>query len=67
MKNNISSIDRVLRIGIAIIFSALFITETVTGALAYILLALGGFFILTSAINSCPVYLFFGLSTCKNK
>jgi hypothetical protein len=67
MKNNMGSIDRIVRIIIALIFSAFYITGTVTGVLAYVLLALGGVFVLTSAINSCPIYSFFGLSTCKKK
>ncbi len=67
MKNNMSSVDRIVRVIIALIFSALYITGTVTGVLAYVLLALGGVFVLTSAINSCPIYSFFGLSTCKKK
>jgi len=67
MKNNMSSVDRIVRVIIALIFSALYITGTVTGVLAYVLLALGGVFVLTSAISSCPIYSFFGLSTCKKK
>ena len=58
MKNNISSIDRVVRVIIALIFSALYITGTFTGVLAFVLLALGGVLVLTSAINYCPFVCF---------
>ena len=67
MKKNMGSIDKIIRIVIALIIGGLFITGIVSGILAYILLALGGIFILTSAISTCPLYLPFGLSTCKKK
>jgi hypothetical protein len=67
MKNNMGSIDKVIRVLIALVFGALYFTGTVTGILGYILLALGGIFILTSVISFCPLYMPFGLSTCKKK
>ena len=67
MKNNMGTIDKVIRVLIALVFAALYFTGTVTGVLGYILLALGGIFILTSVISFCPLYLPFGLSTCKKK
>jgi hypothetical protein len=67
MKNNMGMIDKVIRIVIALVFGVLYFTGTVTGMLGYILLALGGIFVLTSAVSSCPLYLPFGISTCKKK
>ena len=61
------SIDKVIRIIIALVFGALYFTGTVSGVFGYILLALGAIFILTSVISFCPLYLPFGLSTCKKK
>ena len=67
MKKNVGSIDKIIRIVIALVISALYITGTVTGILAYVLLALGGILVLTVAVNTCPIYIALGLSTCKKK
>jgi hypothetical protein len=67
MKKNMGNIDKIIRVIIALAFSALYFTGTVTGIFGYILLALGAIFILTSIMNFCPLYLPFGLSTCSKK
>lgn len=67
MKANMGLLDKAIRIIIAIVFSALYITKTVEGTLGIILLALGGVFLLTSVISFCPLYTIFGLNTCKKK
>jgi drug/metabolite transporter superfamily protein YnfA len=64
MKKNMGSTDKIVRIILAIIFAALFFTGTVVGTLGYVLLALGGIFVLTSLISFCPIYAIVGLSTC---
>lgn len=60
-------IDKVLRVSIAIVFSILYFTGTVTGVLGFVLLALGAIFLLTSLIGFCPLYAPFRISTCKSK
>lgn len=67
MKQNVGSIDRVVRILLALVFAVLFFTGTVEGILGIVLLALGGVFLLTALINFCPLYLPFGMSTRKKK
>lgn len=67
MKKNMGTIDRVVRIVIALVFAALYFTGTVTGTLGIVLLVLGGVFVATSLISFCPLYTIFGLSTCPNK
>ncbi|MGE0567386.1 MAG: DUF2892 domain-containing protein [Bacteroidia bacterium] len=67
MKANMGTTDKIIRIVLALVFSALYFTGTVTGVLSYILLGLGAIFILTSVISFCPLYTLFGLSTCKVK
>ena len=67
MKKNMGTIDRVVRIVIALVFAALYFTGTVTGTLGIVLLVLGGVFVATSLISFCPLYTLFGLSTCPNK
>ena len=67
MKKNMGSIDRTVRIIIALVIGILFYTNVISGTLGYILLALGAIFLLTSFISTCPLYLPFGISTCKIK
>lgn len=67
MKANMGSTDKMIRIIVAIIFAALYFTGQVTGTIGIILLVLAGVFVLTSLIGFCPLYLPFGISTCKKK
>lgn len=67
MKKNVGSTDKVIRILLAIVFAALYFTNTVTGTLGLVLLVLGAIFLLTSLIGFCPIYRIVGLSTCKVK
>jgi hypothetical protein len=67
MKKNMGSIDRIVRIIIALIIAGLWYTETISGTVAIIGLILAGIFILTSFLSFCPLYLPFGLSTLRKK
>ena len=67
MKKNIGTVDKIVRIILAIVIGALFYFETITGTLAYVLVALAGVFVLTSLINICPLYMIFGVKTCSYK
>lgn len=67
MKTNMGSLDRILRVVVAVVIAVLYFTGTISGAAGYTLLALGGVFILTSIISFCPLYLPFGISTCPKK
>lgn len=67
MKKNMGTIDRVVRIVIALVFAALYFTGTVSGTLGIVLLVLGGVFVATSLVSFCPLYTIFGLSTCPNE
>lgn len=64
MKKNMGSTDKTIRIILAVVFAGLFFSGTVTGLFGYILLALGGIFVLTSLFNFCPIYALVGVSTC---
>ena len=61
------NIDKIIRVVVALFFSVLYFTGTVSGILGYIVLALGAIFLLTSIIGFCPLYLPFGLNTCSKK
>jgi hypothetical protein len=65
MKKNMGSTDRVVRVLLAVVLAALYFTNVVTGTLGIVLLVVAAVFLLTSVVSFCPLYLPFGLSTCK--
>lgn len=67
MKTNMGTIDKVVRIVIALIFIGLYFAGVLTGTLAIVLLVLAGVFILTALVGFCPLYLPFGIHTWKKK
>ncbi len=67
MKKNMGTADKIIRIVIAAIFAVLYFTHTVSGTVGIVLLALGAVFVLTSLISFCPLYLPFGINTCKKE
>jgi hypothetical protein len=67
MKPNMGSADRIVRVLLAVVFSILYFTGTVTGTFGVVLLVLGGVFLLTSVVSFCPLYAPFGISTCSVK
>ncbi|MFZ4770511.1 MAG: YgaP family membrane protein [Ferruginibacter sp.] len=67
MKKNMGTADKIIRIVIAAIFAVLYFTHTVSGTVGIVLLVLGAVFVLTSLISFCPLYLPFGISTCKKE
>ena len=67
MKKNMGSADKSIRIIIALAIAALYYFNVIEGTIAYVLMALALVFLLTSFISFCPLYLPFGLNTCKKK
>ncbi len=61
------TLDRGIRVILAAVFAYLYFSGTLTGTLSYVLLALGGVFLLTSLVSFCPLYTLFGINTCKTK
>lgn len=59
--------DKAIRIIAALLIIGLYFTNIISGTIAIVLLALGAVFLLTSMISFCPLYLPFGISTCKKK
>ena len=57
MKKNMGTIDRIIRILLAIVVIILYITGSITGIAAIILGILAFVFIVTSLIGFCPLYL----------
>lgn len=67
MKKNIGSVDKIIRVIIALIVFALYLTGTLTGILGIVLMIFAVIFVLTSLIGTCPLYLPLGLSTLRKK
>jgi hypothetical protein len=67
MKANMGTIDRVVRVLVALVIGGLYYMGQITGTAAIILLVLAGIFIATSFVSVCPLYLPFGISTKKKQ
>ncbi len=65
MKKNMGATDRLLRVIVALIIAALYAQGTIAGTTGIVLMALAIVFVLTSLVCFCPLYLPFGISTCK--
>jgi hypothetical protein len=67
MKKNVGTIDRVIRILVALVLAGLYLANVVTGTLGIILLVVAVVFLLTSFIGFCPLYLPFGINSGAKK
>lgn len=65
MKQNMSNIDKIIRVIVSILLTILFATDVITGAMGWVIIAIAAIFTLTSIIGYCPIYSIFGLSTKK--
>jgi hypothetical protein len=65
MKKNMGSLDKMIRIVVALVLAGLYFTGVLTGTIAIVGLALAMVFVLTSFISFCPLYAPFGINTCK--
>jgi len=63
MKRNIGTIDRIVRIILAVLFAALYFMEIITGTIGLVLLIAGGVLLATALIDFCPIYKIFGMHT----
>ena len=67
MIKNMHSIDRLVRVLLAIIIGFLIINGTLTGTSGIILGIISIIFLVTGIISFCPLYRVLGISTAKNK
>ena len=67
MKANMGTIDKVVRILVAIVIIGFYLANQITGTAAIILLVIAGAFILTSFMSLCPLYLPLSISTRKKE
>lgn len=67
MEKNMGMADRIVRVIIAAIVIALFMTKIISGALAIILMIFASVFLLTSFVGFCPLYRMVGLGSLRKK
>jgi hypothetical protein len=67
MKKNMGTVDKVIRLLLAVVFAVLYFTGTVAGTPGLVLLVLGGVFAATSLVSFCPLYTILGINTCTKK
>lgn len=67
MKKNMGTADRALRLIAAIAVGVLYGLSLISGTVAIVLGVVAVAFFVTSLIGWCPLYLPFGLSTCKTE
>lgn len=65
MKKNMGTVDRIIRLILAIVVAVLYFTGQISGIAAIILGVLALIFVVTSAIGFCPLYVPFKISTIK--
>ncbi len=67
MKKNIGTIDKTLRILVAILIAALYFTGQISGTAALVLGILAVVFAITAFINFCPIWAALGINTLGRK
>jgi len=67
LNKNMGTLDRIIRLAIAVVIAVLYFTGNLSGIAAIILGILAVVFVVTSAVSFCPLYLPFGLSTRKKQ
>jgi hypothetical protein len=67
MKKNMGTLDKTIRVIIAIAIAILVYTDVITGTLGIVLSIVAIVFLLTSLVGVCPLYMPFGINTCKKE
>ena len=67
MKANIGSLDKLIRLGLAIVLIALFYMEVFSQTIGFLALIVALLLTVTSLINFCPMYPIFKIDTTKKK
>ena len=67
MKKNMGNADKIIRIIVAAVIAVLYFTNVISGTLAIVAGIVAVIFVLTSFISFCPLYVPFGINTCKRK
>jgi hypothetical protein len=67
MKKNMGTVDKTIRIIVAVIIGLLYFTKVINGTLAIVLLIFAVVFVLTSFISFCPLYTLLGINSGKKE
>lgn len=67
MKTNMSSYDKLIRLGLSILLIILYYKQVVSGTIGIIALVLALLLTLTSLIGFCPIYALLGIDTSKTE
>lgn len=67
MKQNVGTVDRVVRIVVALVLGVLVLTGQVSGVLAIVLGVAAVALLATALIGFCGLYTVLGISTCPRK
>jgi len=67
MKKNMSSYDKLIRLGLSIVLIILYYKEVVSGTSGIITLLLALYLTITSLISFCPIYRILGINTSKKE
>ena len=66
MKRNMGIIDRIIRFLCALAIAILYLTNVISGIIAFLLLIIALLLLITSIVGICPVYIPLKISTkCK--
>jgi hypothetical protein len=65
MKTNESSLDRIIRVVLAVVLFALYFTQTVTGTLGIVFIVIGAIALITGVVGFCPLYTLLKIRTNK--
>ena len=65
MKKNLNSVDRVVRVLLAVVIAVLYFTNSIGGTLAVILRIAAVVLVLTALIDFCPFYYLFRILSGK--
>ena len=66
MHKNMGTLDKTLRLIVAVIAVALSATGVLTGTAALVAYIVAAVFVVTSLVSFCPLYRLIGLRTCAN-
>lgn len=64
---NVGTIDKIVRIAAAILIGVLYMTHTISGIVAILLVVVAIVLLITSFVGFCPLYRPLGINTCRKK
>ena len=65
MKKNVGSIDKIVRVVIALVAAYFAYIGSFGTTISYLLWAVAGIMLFTTSIGSCPIYSILGMKTTK--